>query len=281
MARSKRSFICSKQYQIIDGNLTTVGGKCLGCAERDGGAEDISWSLKHAFNGIHLAWYHLDPVFDDHGKPILFKHGDHKGEQILRKVECEGRRCKYCKERLPKVFGKKVHWSMGAGHLNDLAGFVSEIEKDCASCGTGRLEEVSYECSNCATLFIDMNTTDMDDKAIASYVAHKRECPSCQTVDYPMRQFECSVCQDPVSTSIFDCTLEIKRQGEGTQSTIQIPRWSLEDLPDNLDPEIDLRPAQFKRVFAPDPFDTGTFIFRTGTWKMRTIQAVSHPGSCS
>lgn len=255
VARSKRSFICSKQYQIIDGNLTTIGGKCLGCEERDNGAEDISWSLKHAFNGVHLTWYHLDPVFDDRGKPILFKRGPHQGEQVIRRVECEGRRCKYCKEKLPKVFGKQVHWSMGAGHLNDLAGFVSEIEKDCAGCGTGRLEEVSYECTNCANLFIDMNTTDMDDKAIASYVAHKRECPQCQTVDYPMRQFECNTCRDPASTSIFDCTLEIKRQGEGTQSTIQIPRWSLEYLPENLDPEIDLKPAQFKRVFAPDPFE--------------------------
>lgn len=255
IARSKRSFICSKQYQIVDGNLTTIGGKCLGCAERDNGAEDVSWSLKHAFNGIHLAWYHLVPVTDDRGNPVMYKHGDHQGEQIIQKMECEGRRCKYCKDRLDKVFGKKVHWSIGSGHLNDLAGFISEIEKDCASCGEGRLEEVSYECSNCANLFIDMSTTDLDDKAVASYVAHKRECPACQTTDYPMRQFECDVCKDPESTSIFDCTLEIKRQGEGTQSTIQIPRWKLEDLPAELDPEIDVKPSQFKRVFAPDPFE--------------------------
>jgi len=255
VARSKRGFICSKQYQIIDGNLTSTGGKCLGCKERDGGADDISWSLKHAFNGVHLVWYHLEPVIDDNGKPMLYKHGDRKGEQIMRKIECEGRRCPHCKDGLEKVFGKQVHWSIGSGHLNDLAGFVSEIEKDCANCGEGRLEEISYECSNCGFVFIDMNTTEMDNAAIASYVSHKRECPECKTKDYPMRQFECDVCQDPESTSIFDCTLEIKRQGENTNSTIQIPRWTKEDLPDNLDPKIDLKPFQFKRVFSPDPFD--------------------------
>lgn len=255
VARSNRSFICSKQYQIVDGNLATIGGKCLGCQERDNGAEDISWSLRHAFNGLHLAFYHLEPVVDDKGAPLLYKRGDRKGEQIMRKVECEGRRCKYCKDGLPKVFGKKVHWSIGSGHLNDLAGFVAEIERDCSSCGEGRLEEVSYECSNCGHPFIDLSESEMDDKAIASYVAHKRECPQCQTKDYPMRQFECDKCQDPESTSIFDCTLEIKRQGEGTNSTIQIPRWTVEEMPADVDEAISLKPYPFNRVFAPDPFD--------------------------
>lgn len=255
VARSKRSFICSKQYRIVDGSLTTTGGKCIGCQERDNGAEDVSWSLKHAFNGIHLAWYHLEPVTDDRGNPIRYKRGDHQGEQIMRKVECEGRRCQHCKDGLERVFGKKVHWSVGSGHLNDLAGFVSEIEKDCANCGEGRLEELSYECSSCGFVYIDMENTDMDDTAIASYVSHKRECPECGKEDYPLRQLECSNCQDPESTSIFDCTLEIKRQGEGTNSTVQIPRWHREDLPKELDPDINTDAYQFKRIFGPDPFD--------------------------
>lgn len=261
-ARSNKSFICSKQYQIIDGALSTVGGKCLGCQERDSGSEDISWSLRHAFNGLHLDWYHLEPVTDDKGNALRYKTGDRKGEQIMRKIPCEGRRCVHCKDGLEKVFGKKIHWSVGSGHLNDLAGFVSEIEKDCSSCGRGRLEEVSYECPNCGFMFIDMNSTDMEDKAIASYVAHKRTCPECETIDYPMRQFECDACQDPASTSIFDCTLEIKRQGEGTNSTVQIPRWHLEDLPEDLDEHISLKPYDFKRVFAPDPFDVQAKILK-------------------
>lgn len=255
VARSNRSFICSKEYQIIDGALTTIGGKCLGCQERDNGAEDISWSLRHAFNALHLDWYHLEPVTDDDGRALRFKNGERQGEQIMRKVPCEGRRCPHCRDGLEKVFGKKVHWSMGSGHLIGLAGFVSEIEKDCASCGEGQLNEVSYECTNCGYMFIDMDTSEMSDAAISSYVAHKRECPECNNTDYPMRQLECSVCQDPISTSIFDCTLEIKRQGEGTNSVIQIPRWKREELPKMLDENINLKPYEFKRVFAPDPFE--------------------------
>lgn len=253
VARTNRGFICSKQYQIVDGELTTVGGKCLGCQERDGGAEDVSWRLMHAFNGIHLAWYHLEPVFDDNGKPIKYKKGDRQGQQVMRKVACEGRRCEHCRDKLEKVFGKKVHWSIGAGHLQDLAGFVSEIEKDCAHCGDGRLEVVSYECEKCGHPLIDMATTELDDKGIASYVARKQECPECSHADYLMRQFECSNCQDPKPLSIFDCTLEIKRQGEGTNSTIQIPRWKAEELPKEL---VEMaKPYAFKNVFKPDPFE--------------------------
>lgn len=261
VARSKRSFICSKQYKIVDGSLTTIGGKCLGCEERDNGAEDVSWSLKHAFNGIHLAWYHLAPVFDDRNNPVCYKHGDRQGEQVMNRVECEGRRCKYCKDGLEKIFGKKVHWSIGSGHLNELAGFITEIERDCANCG-GILEEAAYECAECGTLYLDMLSTDLDDKAITSFVSRKHECPECKHVGYPLRQFECNGCQDPESTSIFDCTLEIKRQGEGTQSRLQIPRWYEEDLPADLDPDIDTKPSQFKRVFAPDPFEVQAKILK-------------------
>jgi DNA-directed RNA polymerase subunit RPC12/RpoP len=253
VARSNRGFICSKQYQIVDGELTTVGGKCLGCQERDNGAEDISWRMMHAFNVIHLAWYHLEPVFDDSGKPILYKKGDRKGDQIHRKVLCEGRRCPHCKEGLEKVFGKKGHWSIGSGHLNDLGGFVTEIEKDCVNCGEGRLEEVSYECAKCGHPLIDIAECDLDHDGIAKYVARKQECPECGKRDYLIRQVECDQCQDPTPLSVFDCTLEIKRQGEGTNSTVQIPRWTVEDLPKEL--EEMAKPYNFKKVFAPDPFE--------------------------
>lgn len=252
-ARSNRSCLCSKQYQIVDGELTTVGGKCLACQERDNGAEDVSWRLMHAFNGIHLAWYHLEPVTDDKGAAVVYKKGDRQGEQVMRKVACEGRRCKYCKEGLEKVFGKKVHWSIGSGHLQDLAGFVTEIEKDCANCGEGRLEDVAYECPDCGHPLLDIATCDLDDKGIASYVARKQECPECQKRGYPLKQTECSNCQDPEPLSIFDCELEIKRQGEGTNSTIQIPRWKAIEMDKEM--EEMAKPWNFKKVFAPDPFD--------------------------
>jgi hypothetical protein len=251
--RSNKGFICSKQYQIVDGELTAVGGKCLGCREREAGAEDISWSLKHAFNGLHLAHYHLVPAEDKDGRPIMHKKGPNAGKQATNRRLCEGRKCPHCKEGLEKVFGKQVHWSLGSGHMNELAGFADEIEKDCGNCGEGRLSIAAYECEKCAHPLIDMNTTDMELKAINSYVARKRECPECGHIAVPMKQVDCDNCKDPSPLSIFDCELEIKRQGEGTNSTIQIPRWTRAEIPEDLK-EL-CKPFTFKRIFAPDPFE--------------------------
>jgi hypothetical protein len=250
--RSNKSFICSKQYKITDGDLTAVGGKCLGCEAIEKGDDGVGWQLLHAFNAIHLAYYHLEPVFDDDGKPIVYKKGDRQGEQVHRKVLCEGRRCKYCKDGLEKVFGKKVHLSLGSRHLGQLAGITNEIEKDCANCG-GRLEEVLWECSNCAEPLIDLANTDMKDEDILKVTARHMECPKCGTKDFPIKQSECDGCQDPTPLSIFDCDLEIKREGENTDSTIMVPRWTPTELSDDLKEMA--KPWPFKKVFSPDPFD--------------------------
>lgn len=283
-ARSNRGFICSKQYQIVDGDLTTVGGKCLGCRERENGAEDISWSMKHAFNVLHLAWYHVVPVFDNNGRPLKYSKGKRQGEQIMNEIACEGRRCQYCKEGLEKFFGRHVHWSPGSGHLNELAGAITEIEKGCANCDGGRLETVSYECEKCGHPIIDMNDTELDLKAINSFVARKRGCPKCGHTAVPMKQVECSACQDPMPMSVFDCDLEIKRQGEGTNSAVQVPRWHLVDINHyaNHDPKIEdlerkLKPFDFKRVFAPDPFDIQAKILKIkNPWGTDNAQADEH-----
>lgn len=262
-ARTKKSFCSTKKWGInSEGDLVAAGGDCLGYDEwkreiDEGVPRDkrtVSLRLLHAFNGIHLAWYHLVPVFDDNGKPVLYQKGDRKGEQVHRKEECEGRRCGMCKDKLEKVFGKKVHWSLGGGHLGDLAGVISEIEKDCLSCGgQGSLEIISYECSKCGHGFIDMENTDMADEQIFHASGQIQKCSECGTKDYMLEQPECSECQDPMKTSIFDVDLEIKRQGEGTNSTIQVPRWTTTELPEELQEMA--KPWPFNRIFAGDPLD--------------------------
>lgn len=254
VARSNKSFICSKQYKQEGADLITVGGKCLGCEAMDEGAGDISWRLLHAFNAIHLAYYHLKPVFDKDNKPIMRKAREgQEARQAMEKVECEGRRCKHCKEGLEKVFGKKVHWSVGTGHLGDLGGVVDEIGRDCKECGqSGSLYVVSYECSKCGDMVIDMDNTDLTDEQIDNAAAQKHRC-SCGHNDFMLRQHECENCQDPEPLSIFDCDIEIKRSGEGTQSTVQIPRWTATELSKELKEMA--KPYNFKRVFAADNFD--------------------------
>lgn len=259
-ARVKKSFVSSGIWKMDGGELMKVGGDCLGYDEwkreiDEGIPRDkrtISMRLLHAFNLLHLDWYHLVPVLDKNGKPRLYEKGDRTGEQILEKVPCEGRRCKMCRDDVEKVFGKKCHWSIGSGHLGDLGGHITEIEKNCAFCGDGMIEVVAWECSECASVIIDMNRTDLSDEEIAEVVNNPYEC-KCGNKDLLLRQMECDKCQDPTPLSIFDVDMDIKRQGEGTNSTIQIPRFTKTDISEEL--EDMAKPYNFKQIFAPDPLD--------------------------
>jgi hypothetical protein len=252
VARSKRSLICSKIYKIVDGQLTTVGGKCLACQERDNGANDISWRIQNAMNGIHLAFYHEVPATDRNGQIKRYERGEKKGQPMLETRPCEGRRCKYCKDGLPKTFGKKVHWSLGRQHLEELGGIAVEISKDCANCG-GRLETIGYECAECGHVVIDSAKTDLNEAELNEYIKEPRQCPSCNHVGHLLKQTECDGCQDPEPLSIFDCELEIKRQGDRQNSSVFVPRWTKKPLPDECADLVE--PYNFKSVFAPDPFE--------------------------
>lgn len=261
-ARANRGFVSSKKWKIDEeGKIVAVGGDCIGYDEwkkemdEDRENRSVSLRLLHAFNVLHLAWYHLVPVLDDKGNPKLYQKGERKGQPIYDRLECEGRRCPHCKEGHEKVFGKKVHWSMGSGHLQNLAGIIEEVEKDCANCGTsGSLTPLTYECSKCGEVFVDMERTEMSDEEVYEFSAQVVKCDNCGNEDYPLKQFDCSNCQDPKPTSIFDVDLDIKRTGEGTQSTVQVARTYNTELSEDLI-KLAGEPFNFKDVFAPDPFE--------------------------
>lgn len=249
IAGPDKSLICSKQYKYVEGEITTVAGKCLTCEHRDGSdAKNISWRVMHVWNAIHLAWYHLSPVLDDNDRPRHYEHGRHKGEVIMDKVLCEGRRCKLCGEKVEKAFGKKVHWAMGNSHLEQLGGIEREIGKDC-TCG-GRVTEIAYECGECGAMLLDI--TDVKPDEADTFGGTARKCPKCGKEDFPLKQNECNACQDPTPVTIFDCNIEVKRTGEKTGSTIQVPRWEKIELTEELK-EL-TQPWPFRKIFEADPF---------------------------
>ena len=252
VARSKKTILCSKEYREIEGKLTTVGGKCLACEARDDGAQDVSWRIQHAMNGIHLAFYHEAPAVDQNGNVKRYERGEKKGEPMIDLALCEGRRCKYCREGLPKVYGKKVHWSLGSQHLEELGGCAMEIAKDCGNCG-GRLSTIGYECEKCGYCLVDTENTELSDAELNEYSQSPRKCPECHHTGVLIKQSECDGCQDPAPLSIFDCELEIKRQGERKNSSIYIPRWTPCDIPEEVLEHVE--PYTFKDIFSPDPFE--------------------------
>jgi hypothetical protein len=264
--RANRNFISSAEWKIDeDGKLIKVGGNCLGQDALDAEIAEgtdrehrsISRRLMHVFNGIHLAWYHLVPVERGDGQPAIYENGKHKGEQILQKVPCDGRKCDMCQEKLPKTFGKKIHWSLGFNHLVNLSGFIDEIERDCAECnGKGTIDKVTYDCSGCGTPIVVCADFDLKDERQANEYSRLIGRPficKCGRNDVPVAQLECSGCRDPKPLDIFGCDIELKRQGEGTASTVQVVRWVPTVLTDELQEMA--KPWNFSEIFAPDPLN--------------------------
>jgi len=216
--------------------------------------------VMHAFTGIHLDWYHDVPAVRD-GKPVLFENGKRKGEPITNRLPCTGRKCEYCADKLPKSFGKKVHWSMGFGHIQNLVGAIDEIEKDCATCGgIGTIEKITCDCEECGKPIISVNDFNLADETQSAEYYRITGSPykcKCGHTGWLLTQLECNnknkVCQDPKPRSIYDCDLDIKRQGEGASSTVQIVRWTPTVLSEDL---LEMaKPWNFPEIFCPDPLD--------------------------
>lgn len=259
VVRSNKSLLCSKQYKRVDGKLAPSGGKCLACDERDANYElnndsgGISFSSKSVFNIIHLAYYHLVPVIGRDGKEMSYER-DGKKIPIYDKIECEGRRCKYCKDGYEKTFGKHVHWSLGPRHFQQLSGYVDEISRDCACGGRGTIETYAYKCPECGKLILDYDKTDMPDEEFDEFGYAEVKCKSCKKTVLPEPVISCSECDEPEPLSIFDCTLDVKLSGSGTDTTVQVVRWSVSDEPNEVY-DLASNPFDFADVFAGDPFD--------------------------
>jgi len=255
-ARTDRGFNCSKTWSMEpDGSIVAVGGKCLGCDEMEAEKENrekktVDRRLMNAFSGIHLAWYHEVQATDKQGNELTYSKGEREGEPIMERQPCKGRVCDLCKQKAPRVFGKRVHTSMGMGHFESLSGFATEIERTCI-CG-GRLNIVSFNCLKCGVVLLDLLDADMTDEQIVKYSQTPQQC-ECGNTDLPMPETECDNCSKPRPLSLYDVDVDIKRQGEGMKSTLQLTRWVYKELTDELKELAE--PLPLDRIFGPDPFD--------------------------
>jgi hypothetical protein len=139
----KKSYVSSAQFKLNRGMLEKVAGEDIGWdifkEEVDKGVErdhrSVSVRLMNVFTLIHLVNYHLVPVEDESGNPKTYTRGPKTGEFMMSRELCVGAGCSYCEQQDEMVFGKRLHWSLGQGHLEQLGGFARTIASNCASCG--------------------------------------------------------------------------------------------------------------------------------------------------
>ena len=265
-ARTGRNFVGSGKYEMRNGRVELVDGECLGWDEfmqeikegKDREHRSISMRVMHAFTIVHLEYYHLVPQVDEHGNPIVYAGGKREGEPIIKKELCIGRKCPLCADKVERVYGKKAHWSLGIGHLAELCGVEDEIGKDCTNCGGSKtIETITWDCEKCGEILVraeDFNVRVKEEsEQLQKLTGGPLKCNKCGHTGTLLTQYECTGCKDPSPLSIFDCDIEIKRQGEGTKSSIQIPRWTHTELSDELKEMA--TPYNFSEIFFPDPMD--------------------------
>ena len=227
------SFLCSRG---LDEHSSE---KCNGCLADEGkppeGVE-IRSRVFAAVGIVVLANFHLVPVFDkDTGEPILYKRGDHKGEQVKEKHPCAGRGCELCSAGHDVVFGAKKYMALGKNHLEHLYGIETNVVYTCA-CG-GELRAQSYMCQNCAHPVWDSEedatlppAQRKTEEEINKLSSEPRTCPSCGHRGMLFETVVCDTCDEPVRLSLMPgqgmipAVISLARTGSGTSSALTAVR---------------------------------------------------------
>ena len=266
-ARTQRSFVSSAEYTYDEhGVLTKRGGNCLGWdeyikeaeRERDSSKRSVSLRLRHAFTVLHLANYHKVPVLDNEGNERKYARGKRAGETIYNDEPCIGHKCKLCRAGEKPTFGSRRHWSVGLGHLSNIGSITSSIEQDCAHCGaSGSIVIPKWTCEKCGKTLIHADkydpTNEKEQGELKTRTLSVNKCRHCEHEGMPVPVLHCEECDKPEPLSIFDCALDIKREGEKAKSAIYVPRWKKYEIPESL-AEI-AKPWDFSTIFFPDNFD--------------------------
>lgn len=236
-AASTRSYVSSAKFAINErGMLERIDGEDLGWdifeqeikngVERD--HRSVSVRVMNAFTVLHLANYHLVVVEDEHGNPKTYTKGKKAGEFVMNRVACTGNKCELCDQKAEIVYGKRLHWSVGQGHLEQIGGFAKTISSNCANC------------------FGNRDLPDDGENTIAD--------PNADPL-------VCATCDSPAPIDIFDCNISVKREGEGSKSALHMTRWKKVDL-DRDDLKEMAKPWNFVDVFAPDPVEVQAKLLR-------------------
>jgi len=260
----KRSHVCSKIWKEDNDGELHGSGKCISCYLIDDGANHISFRRLSAFSIIHLAWYRLVQATDRDGRPQFHERDTkwaNRGDPILEKVLEEELMDKFSKRQMERegwerVFGHRLHWSLGSDHFRQLIGKVNELQGEC-HCG-GAISTPIWECRGCGREVIDTEASDFDlsKKQLKSITSRPYHCKKCDTAAPLLPVRDCDSCKSPKPVRIWDVDLQVSRQGgqDERRTTLSFHKHRVCDLDERCEKLVPERPT-LHRIFAPDPIE--------------------------
>lgn len=198
---------------------------CVYCHERKQGDLSIDGRAgvartMYALNLTHLVPYHLVPQVDKRTNEVRIN--PNTGEPYLGKTACEGRGCPHCRENYQLLFGAKKYLQVGPNHLQDLKQIAADISSSCSNCREGEVKTASFECPDCGYIIVDCLSNDFGEDEIDQFAMDQLTCPSCRKTNVAIETLECTHCQDPRRTTLFDVVLWLRRTGESTDSHLSL-----------------------------------------------------------
>lgn len=190
--------------------------------------------IYYAVSGYVEEWFHL-----------VQKTNKNTGNTFRERERCVGRECEHCKERVPKVFGKKVYFEIARTHWNESIFSINEQVGANCRCGQGNafIYTPHYECSNCGEMLVDFmhrcfscqgenvgidadnaqfvcqdcqsewSVYESDNPEISKLVNGAMKCNNCGHDGLPKPILVCTDCESPDPYGVFDCQMKIQMVG--------------------------------------------------------------------
>lgn len=227
---------------------------CAGCQEQNNGNKDVSLSEVYAFGIIHLVPYHTHPMWDSRNRQFVMKR-DGSGP-FMTETACTGRTCNFCRvlsghppvvqngefwpgydpRSIGTKFGGRRYMEMGKGHLGNLMAWGDTIASKCANLdpSTGSscrspLRPVGFDCPDCGSVVIDLQTDTRTDKQVVDAVSSPYPCMTCRSPKWLKQAFLCDRCDardlDPTQFQFYGTVLYGARRGEGKNSTLHLDEF--------------------------------------------------------
>lgn len=209
-----------KKEIVEDGDwIITEGTKeCAPCYEIDSGANHISNRKLHLFNLVQLGWYHEIEV-EKESKSKRAKNGMITVKEMRK---CRGKRCKYCKKGVDRVYGWTKYWPLGPMHVEQLVNIETTVLGRKCQCG-GKIKPRAFLCPECEDAVRDLEDDPIEEKGeLKALREEEHSCPHCDYEGMLIELPVCDSCRKPRPLTLWDAQMEIFKSGEGTQSVLQV-----------------------------------------------------------
>ena len=147
-------------------------------------------------------------------------------------------------------------WSISQTYQDTLVGYSEVVGATCGSCG-GSIISKGWFCGNpnCGQFIFDQMTTTLSPEQQAKIRHQDYTCPHCGQLGPTREEIQCTSCQQPRRTSIFDVDLVGYRQvsGDNNKANLIIMSFSPPRPIQVQDPEVlkTIKPMDLLKRFAP------------------------------